>query len=109
MEQAIYGLFVNAIDASPPKGKINLGLTRLEDHVQLRIDDEGQGFSFAPKQQEFSPGPTTKTRGSGLGIPFAYKICELHKGSLTFEQRPSVGTRVTVSLPLAPSKAIPHG
>lgn len=109
MEQAIYGLIVNAIDASPRKGKINLRLTSLEDQVQLIIDDEGQGFSFAPEQQEFSRGPTTKRRGSGLGIPFAYKICELHKGSLTFEQRPSAGTRVTISLPLAPSKAMPHG
>ena len=66
----------------------------------LAIADQGPGLAVTPRGDHF-PGPSTKTRGSGLGIPFAYKICELHDGELSFAPGADGGTVVTVSVPAA--------
>ncbi len=43
--------------------------------------------------------PTTKSLGSGLGVPFARKICEIHGGTLEFKLAPEGGTLATIRLP----------
>ena len=99
MEQAIYGLLNNAIEASPHGGKITLSLESSDKAVDLLIDDQGSGIPFTPQPTNLSPGPSTKRFGTGLGIPFAFKICHAHSGSLKFESSPHGGTRVRISLP----------
>ena len=105
-EQAVHGLLLNAIDASPPGGLLGLSLTRRSAGVRLEIADQGAGIAFTPGPGGFKPGPTTKRMGTGLGIPFALKVCELHGGSVEYERLPGSGTRVTVNLPL---EVLPHG
>ena len=101
MEQAIYGLLNNAIEASPHGGKITLSMESSDKAVDLLIDDQGSGIPFTPQPTNLSPGPSTKRFGTGLGIPFAFKICHAHNGSLKFESSPHGGTRVRISLPSA--------
>ena len=72
---------------------------------QLTIDDQGPGLPFEPSPDGAFPGPTTKTYGSGLGIPFAYKICDLHDGQLDFTRAANGGTRATVTIPAAAASA----
>ena len=72
--------------------------------MELTIEDDGSGFLFEPGQITNLRGPTTKAHGSGLGIPFAHKVCELHNGHLSFENRKNFGTSVTISLPLSKSE-----
>ncbi len=99
MEQAVYGLLANAFDASPAEGRLTLRAGAANGSNWITIEDQGPGFPFAPDTNGVFPGPTTKTRGSGLGIPFAAKICELHGGDLKFDKAPGGGARVTVSVP----------
>ena len=101
LEQAVHALLSNAVEASPARGSIRLGLARSEHGIQLRIDDEGPGIAFAPDPQELSPGPSTKRGGYGLGIPVAWKICRAHGGRIDVRRRDRGGTRATVTLPLA--------
>ena len=103
LEQAIHALLSNAVEASPARGRVRLGLARGEDALDLRIDDEGPGISFEPDPRELSPGPSTKRGGYGLGIPVAWKICQAHGGVIDIRRRDEGGTRVTVSLPLTAS------
>ena len=103
MEQAVYGLISNAMEASPQNAKIILGMEFQPGIVGILIEDQGKGLSFEPTQKGLFPGPTTKTQGSGLGIPFAYKICDLHGGNLQFEKGRFGGTRVIVWVPLIKS------
>lgn len=100
MEQAVYGLLANAVDASPQEGQLSLKHTTAAEEVKLTIEDEGPGLGFAPDPRGLTPGPTTKTRGSGLGIPFAFRICEMHAGRVAFGQAEGGGARVTISLPV---------
>ena len=99
MEQALHGLLSNAIDASPDRGAVVIEISASATEVKFLIDDDGLGLPFTPSPGELSPGPTTKRYGTGLGIPFAYKVCEEHSGRLEFLSREPRGTRVSVSVP----------
>jgi two-component system sensor histidine kinase DctS len=48
----------------------------------------------------FEPFFTTKQKGTGLGMPIAKKIAELHRGDLAVESREGEGTIITVRLPI---------
>jgi nitrogen fixation/metabolism regulation signal transduction histidine kinase len=100
VEQALHGLLTNAIEASPSGATITLQARRESAQVMMSIADQGSGLSFTPERGELAPGPTTKQHGSGLGIPFAMKVCEVHGGSLRFEAGQGGGTRVVLALPL---------
>lgn len=99
MEQAIYGLLANAVEASPDGEWLQLTLRSSDTSLQLVIADRGAGMPFRPMPDDLNPGPTTKSYGSGLGIPFAFKICELHEGVLEFGARDGGGTEVIITLP----------
>ncbi|HEX9647171.1 MAG TPA: ATP-binding protein [Alphaproteobacteria bacterium] len=100
VEQAIYGLLANAVEASPDGGRLTVAAGAADGASWLSIEDHGPGLAFAPRQDAF-PGPSTKALGSGLGIPFAFKVCELHDGALKFAPAAGGGTAVTLSLPIA--------
>ncbi len=99
LEQAIYGLLNNALEASPRGAKIVLSLTADGTEAVLEIRDQGAGMPFAPKPTDLSPGPSTKRFGTGLGIPFAFKVCEAHGGRLEFELIAAGGTCARLTLP----------
>jgi nitrogen fixation/metabolism regulation signal transduction histidine kinase len=99
VEQALHGLLTNAIEASPPGAVITLRPAAPPSQVMMTIIDQGAGMPFMPTGSELKPGPTTKLHGSGLGIPFALKVCEVHGGSLQFGAAPGGGTQVTLMLP----------
>ncbi len=99
IEQALHGLVANAIDASPERGRLVIKIGTTNEDVLIQISDEGPGIPFAPTASELSPGPTTKRYGTGLGIPFAFKVCEEHGGRLEFNSQVPRGTQVTMAVP----------
>ncbi|MGH8504235.1 MAG: ATP-binding protein [Gammaproteobacteria bacterium] len=100
LEQAIYGLINNAADASPAGAEIKLAMASSADEFTLVIDDRGPGMPMNPEPKGLAPMPSTKRFGTGLGIPFAFKVCQAHGGKIVFEQSPDGGARVRLSLPL---------
>ena len=99
LEQAIYGLLVNAVEASPRGGSIVVLLEKKSDFAILTIRDHGPGMPFQPSPDSLNPGPTTKSFGSGLGIPFAFKVIDLHNAIIEFNTPKNGGTEVIISLP----------
>ncbi len=99
VEQALYGLLGNAVEASPEGARLTLTAGSGDGECWLRIEDQGPGLPFEPSPEGQFPGPSTKAYGSGLGIPFAFKICDLHEGRLAFDRPPEGGTSVTITLP----------
>ena len=99
MEQALYGLVNNALEASAPGARITLGVMADGDKVVMRLCDEAGGIPFIPNPSDLSPGPTSKRFGTGLGIPIAFKVCKAHGWELAFEVMDNAGTRVTLTAP----------
>ncbi len=86
-------------------------LRACERDGELEVSIEDRGIGIAP---EDIPRITTpffrtdrsrarKTGGLGLGLSLARRIAEAHGGRLSLESQPNVGTRVTVSVPVAPA------
>ena len=101
MEQAIYGLLSNAIEASTAGASVRVGIRALPGHIQIDLQDTAGGIPFLPEPGGLEPGPTTKRFGTGLGIPVAFKVCKTHGWQLSFEVVDN-GTRVILSAPQAP-------
>lgn len=99
IEQALQGLLSNAIEASPTAGRVSVRVTGTADAAFLSICDEGAGMPFSPTSRDLGPGPSTKRFGTGLGIPFAMKVCDVHGGSIVFEHLSPRGTEVRIRLP----------
>jgi len=100
MEQAIYALLTNAVDASEDNSKIRLGMIRKETELELHIQDFAGGLQFEPKPNILTPGPSTKGFGTGLGIPIAFKICQKHGWDLKFKTVKGNGTTVIITAPI---------
>ena len=100
MEQALYALLANAMDASPAGSEISVRLMRRDSNLDISISDQGAGLPFDPIPNNLSPGPSTKRFGTGLGIPIAFKICQHHGWKLTFAVNNGKGTTATISAPI---------
>ena len=99
LEQALYNLLLNATEASSSGSLIEIFADLDENSVRLVIADRGPGMPFTPDPHSASPGPSTKRFGTGLGIPFCFKVCEELGGSILFKARDIGGTLVEIELP----------
>lgn len=68
--------------------------------VDITVSDTGCGIAQDEMDRIFTPYFTTKSKGSGLGLPISQKIVEDHNGLLKIESSPEKGTSIIVSLPL---------
>lgn len=92
----------NAKQAIPEtrKGIIDIHVGKENDHVSIRITDNGVGMPNDVVQKIFQPYFTTKSSGTGLGLAMTRKIIEFWKGNIWFETKEGVGTTFFITLPL---------
>jgi signal transduction histidine kinase len=108
-KQALLNLLLNALQAIPNGGEITL-LAREEAHwLVMQIIDTGTGIPPEVLENMFKPFYSTKSGGSGLGLPTARKVLEAHGGSLEADSAPGKGTRFTLKLPIRPPILNPSG
>lgn len=98
MEQTLFNLVQNAIEASPHEAAITLLYQQAPDAVILTIEDQGKGMTFDPVSEQVTDGEA-KRLSCGLGIPFALKVIKQHGGQLDYSNAESGGTTVTLTLP----------
>jgi signal transduction histidine kinase len=99
-------LLVNAAQATLGGGTVDITAAVEPPMLTISIAYEGPGFSTEARQALFRPFFTTKARGTGLGLPVARRLVELHGGCLTVDRGYASGARVLVKLPIA---ALPSG
>lgn len=97
LEQVFYNLILNAIEASPQNSKILFEAQVNQKMLEISITDQGAGMPFTPEPNTISPGKSTKRFGTGLGIPFAFKACEVLNGNIEFHAAQPKGTRIKLS------------
>ncbi|MEM3064299.1 MAG: ATP-binding protein [Candidatus Nitrosotenuis sp.] len=89
-------LIMNAIQAMENNGDIIIRFDESEDAVTFSIQDSGPGIPPNLVEKIFEPLFTTKSRGTGLGLPAVKTIVQQHQGTITVRNNPTV---FSVSLP----------
>jgi len=97
----LLNLLVNGAQAMRGKGRITIDVGTADSICHIRITDHGPGIPADIRDKVFTPFFTTKSRGSGLGLPTAKRLVEAHDGSIAIDCPPSGGTTVVIQLPLA--------
>lgn len=99
--QVFVNLLLNAIDALPDGGRIDLLLTRSAESqtVVVRIHDSGPGIAPQILSRLFEPFATTKERGTGLGLAVSQRIILAHGGILSASNHADGGAVISVELP----------
>jgi len=101
LREALINLMLNAVDAMPQGGTIELSAECSAERVTLRISDNGIGMPDDVRKRCFEPFFTTKgSHGSGLGLAMVYGIVSRHGGLITVESQPDQGTTFVIRLPL---------
>ncbi len=101
LHELFLNLVLNAHEATPPGGAIDVELARTETHVRLTVADTGPGIPPELLERVFEPFFTTKPRGSGLGLAVSSGIAQAHGAKLRAHNRPAGGAVFTVEFPLA--------
>jgi two-component system sensor kinase FixL len=93
-------LLVNGAHAMQGRGRIDVNVKVIDSTCQIRFTDRGPGIPAEILEKVFTPFFTTKSRGSGLGLPTAKRLVEAHQGRISIDCPPAGGTTVVVQLPL---------
>ncbi|HEX8888461.1 MAG TPA: ATP-binding protein, partial [Pyrinomonadaceae bacterium] len=102
LREVFVNLIVNAVDAMPLGGQLNISCERDDDHLVLRFQDTGLGMSEDVRERIFEPFYTTKgAHGTGLGLAVSYGIIERHEGRFSVESELGRGTTFEIALPVA--------
>ncbi len=102
LQQVFLNLFVNAADAMPEGGTLDVRLESAdEDTVEIRIRDDGKGVAPEDLERIFEPFYTTKPQGSGtgLGLLVSRGIVVEHGGEIRVESELGKGTEFLIRLP----------
>jgi PAS domain S-box-containing protein len=101
LHQVFLNLILNAVDAMPDGGTLNLAVTPTADPLGVALDFRDSGIGIPPEAMDelFNPFFTTKENGVGLGLYVAHNIVEDHGGTIEIESELGVGTTFTVWLP----------
>jgi PAS domain S-box-containing protein len=100
LSQAIENLVSNALQAVDGRGTCVVVGARVDaDSVVLEVRDDGPGIPPNLREEIFEPFVTTKTRGTGLGLPIAAKNVAAHDGELSLEDAPEGGACFRIRLP----------
>jgi len=101
MERAFYNLLLNACEAVPRDGRIEVSIAEASGAARVLISDNGPGIAAPIRDQLFRPFVSFgKENGTGLGLTIAHKILRDHGGELHLAGTSSQGTTFELTLPL---------
>ncbi|HSL71891.1 MAG TPA: HAMP domain-containing sensor histidine kinase, partial [Longimicrobiales bacterium] len=101
LKEVILNLLENARSATDPGGRIAVMAQRLDGAVELRVQDTGVGVPPDLQERIFEPHFSTRTAGTGLGLPIVRRLVESWGGSVTAESEAGRGTTIRVRLLIA--------
>ncbi len=103
LRQLVINVMQNAIQHTPPGGRVGVDLRRAADGIEIRVTDTGPGIPSADHTRIFDRfvqlDPARRGNGTGLGLPIAKWITEAHGGTLVLETSGAAGSTFCILLP----------
>ena len=109
IRDALVNLVINALDAMQEGGTLAVrtrnvtGLSpegrEVATHVCVEVSDSGNGMSEEVRARIFEPYFTRRAGGTGLGLTFVQRVVQEHRGQVTVDSAPGLGTTFRIRLP----------
>jgi len=99
MRGALMNVMLNAVEAMPDGGVLNISVEQADETLRLEIADTGSGIGEEQATKIFEPFYTTKEQGLGLGMPYSKKIIDQHGGAISLSSQLGKGTTITIVIP----------
>lgn len=113
---AVHNLVLNAIQYSPERSRVGVGVIRRDDVVEISVTDQGVGIADDEQERVFErffradPARARATGGTGLGLAIVKHVAHNHGGEVRLWSQPGRGSTFTIVLPLAePATGAPTG
>jgi len=107
LEQVFANLLSNAVKFAPSDSTVSVSTEKADKQVIVRISDQGPGIPEKDKKLIFDRfhrlQSTAAKEGTGLGLPIARELIELHHGSIEVESEVGKGSTFSIRLPLVES------
>lgn len=107
IKQVLWNLFLNACDAMPEGGTLEIGTKwafetpqSMGKNVAIVIRDTGDGFDPITLPRLFTPFFTTKVGGSGLGLATVKRVVDQLRGRISGNNHPESGAEIVITLPM---------
>ena len=105
LKQALLNIFKNGLEAMTAGGVLTIGIEEgKEDQINLTVTDTGKGMTITQLKQIFMPFFTTRSEGTGLGLPFVIQTIENHGGTISVSSEVGLGSKFTLSFPRASTR-----
>jgi signal transduction histidine kinase len=108
LRQVVSNLLSNAVKFTPPGGRVDVSAHLVDGVVEVAVADTGPGIALDDQElifEEFQQArvrhPGQRREGTGLGLPLARKLIELHGGRLWVESSPENGSVFRFTLPVS--------
>lgn len=104
IQQVLLNVIINAVQSMGDGGTLTIETGTVvrdgREWVRVRVADTGRGIPPEELDKIFVPFHTTKTQGTGLGLPICRQLLAQHGGSIKVESRPGEGTTFIIELPV---------
>ncbi|MCF6238769.1 MAG: ATP-binding protein, partial [Candidatus Marinimicrobia bacterium] len=100
IKQVLLNLMLNAIQAMPDGGLIEVSSKNFQHEVHIKVSDNGPGIAPEDRERIFNPFVTTRDSGTGLGLAITQRIVHAHEGHIVLDSISGKGASFTVCLPL---------
>jgi signal transduction histidine kinase len=103
VESALCNLLDNAVKFTPPGGRVDIGVERVEESLRVWVQDDGPGINPGNLPhifERFYRGPDSPAEGSGLGLAIVQSVVQAHGGQVSVKSKLNQGSRFVIELPL---------
>ncbi len=99
LRQVLVNLLRNAVQASPAGFPAEVTVAEDRGRLSISVEDRGEGLAPGEEARVFDPFYTTRTTGTGLGLPVARRIVEMHGGTIIASNRHGGGATFRIEIP----------
>jgi len=101
--RAIGNIIKNAFEANGDKCVVHVKVAGLANNWTIEIADDGEGIAPENIDKIFNPFFTTRAKGAGLGLAYAFQAIKAHGGVISAENRMEGGAMFRINIPLSPA------